>query len=48
MPMRKFLDLPLERKLTLIVVSTIAAGMLLASLAIIAYQILTFTRFMIA
>ena len=48
MPMRKFLDLPLERKLTLIVVSTMAAGMLLASLAIIAYQILTFTRFMIA
>lgn len=48
MQMRKFLDLPLERKLTLIVVSTMAAGMLLASLAIIAYQILTFTRFMIA
>jgi len=48
MRMRKFLDLPLERKLTLIVVSTTAVGMVLASLAIIAYQILTFTRFMIS
>ncbi|MFT5087627.1 MAG: hypothetical protein ACI8PG_001987, partial [Planctomycetota bacterium] len=48
MRMRRFLDLPLERKLTLIVVSTTAAGMLLASLAIIAYQSFVFTRFMIS
>jgi hypothetical protein len=39
---------PIERKLTLIVVSTTAVGMLLASLAIIAYQSFVFTRFMIS
>ena len=39
--MPKFHDLPLERKLTAIVVATTMAGMLLASVAIVAYQILT-------
>ena len=46
--MLRFHDLPLERKLTAIVVATTMAGMLLASIAIVAYQILTFTSFMIA
>lgn len=46
--MPRFHDLPLERKLTAIVVATTMAGMLLASVAIVAYQILTFTTFMIA
>ena len=46
--MPRFNDLPLERKLTAIVIATTMAGMLLASVAIVAYQILTFTTFMIA
>ena len=46
--MPRFHDLPLDRKLTAIVVATTMAGMLLASLAIVAFQILTFTTFMIA
>ena len=46
--MPRFQDLPLERQLTAIVVDTTMAGMLLASVAIVAYQILTFTTFMIA
>ena len=46
--MPRFHDLPLERQLTAIVVATTMAGMLLASAAIVAYQILTFTTFMIA
>lgn len=46
--MPRFYDLPLERKLTAIVVATTMVGMLLASVAIVAYQILTFTTFMIA
>ena len=46
--MPRFHDLPLERQLTAIVVATTMAGMLLASVAIVAYQILTFTTLMIA
>ncbi len=46
--MRDFASLPLERKLTLIVVLTTAFGMVLTSIAIIAYQTFTFTNFMIS
>ncbi len=43
--MPRFHDLPLERQLTAIVVATTMAGMLLASVAIVAYPVLTFMTF---
>ena len=44
---KRFENLPLHSKLTAIVVITTVAAILLASLAIVAYEVVTFRRFMI-
>ena len=46
--MRRFHDLPLDRKLTLIVMLATVAAMLLSAIAIISYQVHTVTRFIIS